>query len=327
MRRRKRRTLVSGSLAAGLLITLLGSVAPAGGADSAFGVDTLILTTFDGEQEPFLRHHQWDRTFPAADGEFAPIHCRTTDHVCVTMTGTTKSKAGPSTMALLGDPRLRLDHHSLFIVAGIAGIRSRAGTLGTGRLADWIVDVDLGTHFVDRRQAPPQGWLPFDAYDQAAYRLNAELVTRAYQATSQLTLADDPTAEAERRHYGAAEVAEPPRVQRCDTAGSDGFWVGADWADKADHILRERITAVDPGYRGYRCSSELEDPAIAGALKRLGLLDRLLVVRSASDFEDQRPGSSPRALYELLHSPDGFAGYNIARENAYRVAWQLTHNL
>ena len=321
----RRRTRVSGILAAGLLVALLGSVAPAGGADSTFRVDALILTTFDGEQEPFLRHHPWDRTFPASDGEFAPVYCRTADHVCVTMTGTTKSKSGPSTMALLRDPRLQLGRQSLFIVAGIAGIRSRVGTLGTAGLADWIVDVDLGTHFVDRRQVPPHGWLPFDAYDQAAYRLNAELVSRAYQATSQLTLDDDRTADAERAYYGPAEAAETPSVQRCDTAGSDGFWVGADWADKADDILQQRITAVDPGYRGYRCSSEFEDPAIAGALKRFGLLDRLLVVRTASDFENERPGTSPRALYDLLHSPDGFAGYNIARENAYRVAWRLTH--
>jgi purine nucleoside permease len=229
------------------------------------------------------------------------------------MTGTTKSKSGPSTMALLRDPRLQLDRQSLFIVAGVAGIRSQVGTLGSAGLADWIVDVDLGSHFVDRRQA--------------AYRLNAELVSQAYQATRQLSLDDDLTAEAERVDYGPAEVLETPRVQRCDTAGSDGFWVGADWADKADHILRERITAVDPNYRGYRCSSEFEDPAIAGALKRLGLLDRLLVVRTASDFEDQRPGTSPRALYDQLHSPAGFAGYNISRENAYRVAWQLAHTL
>jgi len=323
----QRRTLVTCILAASLLITLLGGVAPAGGADSTLHVGALVLTTFDGEQEPFLRHQRWDRTLPAVGGEFAPISCRTADQVCVTMTGTTKSKAGPSTMALLRDSRLQFDHQSLFIVAGIAGIRSRVGTLGTAGLADWIVDVDLGTHFVDRRQAPPVGWLPFDAYDQAAYRLNAELVTRAYQATRQLTLDDDRAAEAERGYYGPAEVAETPRVQRCDTAGSDGFWVGADWADKADHIVRERITAVDPGYSGFRCSSEFEDPAIAGALKRLGLLDRLLVVRTASDFEDERPGTSPRALYDLLHSPAGFAGYNIARENAYRVAWQLAHAL
>jgi purine nucleoside permease len=242
-------------------MALLGGVAPAGSAESAFRVDRLILTTFDGEQEPFLRHQRWDLTFPPADGQFATVSCRTVDHVCVTMTGTTKSKSGPSTMALLRDPR------------------------------------------------------------------NADLVSRAYQATRQLTLADDRTADAERAYYGAAEVAETPRVQRCDTAGSDGFWVGADWADKADHIVRERVTAVDPAYRGFRCSSEFEDPAIAGALKRLGLLDRLVVVRAASDFEDERPGTSPRALYDLLHSPAGFAGYEISRENAYRVAWQVAHAL
>jgi purine nucleoside permease len=178
-------------------------------------VRALILTTFDGEQAPFLGHQRWDRTFPSSGGEFAPILCRTADQVCVTMTGTTKAKAGPSTMALLRNPRLQLDRQSLFIVAGLAGIRSRVGTLGTAGLADWIVDVDLGTHF----------------------------------ATRQLTLADDQTAEAERAYYGAAELAETPRVQRCDTAGSDGFGVGADWADKADDILRERITAVDPAYR------------------------------------------------------------------------------
>jgi purine nucleoside permease len=204
----RRRTLVGGSLAAGLLIALLGGGAPAGGADSAFRVDKLILTTFDGEQEPFLRHQRWDRTFPAVGGEVAPILCRTADHVCVTMTGTTKSKSGASTMALLRDPRLQLDRQSLFIVAGIAGIRSQVGTLGGAGLADWIVDVDLGSHFVDRRQAAPHGWLPFDAYDQAAYRLNAELVSQAYQATRQLTLDDDLTAEAERVY------SDPPRSSR-----------------------------------------------------------------------------------------------------------------
>ena len=40
------------------------------------------------------------------------MRCRTADHVCVTMTGTTKSKSGPSTMALLRDPRLQLDRQS-----------------------------------------------------------------------------------------------------------------------------------------------------------------------------------------------------------------------
>ena len=59
--------------------------------------------------------------------------------------------------------------------------------------------------------------------------------------------------------------------------------------------------------------------AIAGAIKQMGLLDRLLVVRTASDFEDERPGTSPRALYDLLHSPAGFAG-NIDDVRIYNYA-------
>jgi purine nucleoside permease len=50
------------------------------------------------------------------------------------MTGTTKSKSGPSTMALLRDPRLQLDRRSLFIVAGIAGSAAGSGPWGP---PDW----------------------------------------------------------------------------------------------------------------------------------------------------------------------------------------------
>ena len=94
-----RSSLLSVGLAAGLLIALLGSVTPAGGADSAFRVEVLVLTTVDGEQEPFLRRQQWE-----------------------------------STMALLRDPRLQLDRQSLFIVAGIAGIRDGSDTACRGRV-------------------------------------------------------------------------------------------------------------------------------------------------------------------------------------------------
>jgi len=87
-----------------------------------------------------------------------------------------------------------------------------------------------------------------------------------------------------------------------------------DWADKADHIVRERITAVDPGYNGYGCTSGSEDPTIAGALKRLELPDRLLVVRSASDFKDSGPETAPEPCMTCLHSPGAFGGYSVYRE-------------
>jgi hypothetical protein len=87
-----------------------------------------------------------------------------------------------------------------------------------------------------------------------------------------------------------------------------------DWADKADHIVRERITAVDPGYNGYGCTSGSDDLTIAGALKRLELPDRLLVVRSASDFKDSGPEPAPEPCMTCLHSPGAFGGHSIYRE-------------
>ena len=70
---------------------------------------------------------------------------------------------------------------------------------------------------------------------------------------------------------------------------------------------------------------------MAGALRRLDLgggktgLDRFVVVRTASDLEDQRPGTTPLDLYELLHTDQGFAGYTIAVENEWRVGTVIAH--
>jgi purine nucleoside permease len=291
--------------------------------DQRIHVRVMVLTTFDGEQEPWLRHETFDRTL-VSKGAFAPVHCQSETGICVTMTGMTKSNSGPSTMALLTDPQLVFDRSSLFIVDGIAGIRSSVGTLGTVGIANWVVDLDLGTH-LRPSDAPPDGWLSFQSYPEGVLHLNEALAARAFDVAGDVALADDATARAERAKYGKPQADAVPAVKRCDDGGSDGFFVGTWWANKADRITKERIGALDPAYAGYRCASEFEDPAIGSALKRFGYLDRLIVVRAASDLEDERPGTTAKDLYDLLHSAQGFAGYEISRENGYRVASAIAH--
>lgn len=315
-----RRALVS-LVVLGLIV--LGWVAVGSANPGRFQVKVLALTTFDGEEGPWLTNENWPVTFDVPGG-FSALHCQRSG-ICEMQTGTTKSNSGPSTMAVLRDPRLRFTGKSVFIVDGIAGIRSSVGTLGTVGIANWVADVDLGTHFVHPSNAPPTGWLPFSDYEQGALHLNEDLAALAYRLTKNISLTDDAAARAERAYYGSSEAKEKPSVKRCDTAGSDEFWVGKDWANKADKALRDRIRVVDPTYNGFRCSSEFEDPAIASALRRFGYLDQLIVVRSASDFEDQRPGTTPRDLYDLLHSADGFAGYGISTQNGYLVASRVAH--
>ena len=70
------------------------------------------------------------------------------------------------------------------------------------------------------------------------------------------------------------------------------------------------------------CTSEFEDPGFANALRLHGKLDRLIIVRTASDFETPAPGQT---TVELLNS--GFPGYAIATENAYRVGSKIAHAL
>jgi hypothetical protein len=57
------------------------------------------------------------------------------------------------------------------------------------------------------------------------------------------------------------------------------------------------------------------------------MLDVVMPAGAFKSSGDERPGTSPRALYDLLHSADGFAGYSISRENAYRIEWRLAHGL
>jgi purine nucleoside permease len=107
-----------------------------------------------------------------------------------------------------------------------------------------------------------------------------------------------------------------PFVALCDTVGGDNYYSGTHAADTADHIVRVRSNGA-----ATNCTSEFEDPAFANALKLHGKLDRLIIVRTASDFETPPPGQT---TVELLNS---FPGYAIATENEYRVGSKIAHAL
>jgi len=304
-------------------------------------VKALVMATFPGEASPWFAREATPTAgqpgyvkvpgLATQENPDGSVRCNLARGLCVTVVGTTKSKSGPSTMAILAATDLFDFAQTRFLLVGIAGISSWNGTIGDAGVADHVVDTDLGSPFLGPQLAVPgmthlKGcqlalqWCPFDtqplgAYDQAVYRL--PLGRWAFELTKNLTLADDATARAERRFY-PGEADDTPRVRHCDVAGNDAFWVGAREARQQDAIALERSGSP-------RCTSAFEDPGVAGALRRFGFLDRLVVVRTGSDFEDQRPtgspvtGLTPLGLYELLHTDAGFAGFTIAVENEWRV--------
>jgi purine nucleoside permease len=326
------RSRIAPAVALALLLGL-GLTGTAGADNGRRQVRTLILATFGAEEAPLLRNHPGFETLQPGPGQVAPVHCWKQEQVCSTVTGTTKSNSGPSTVALALDRRFKFDGSTLFIVAGIAGISSNAGTLGNVGVARRVVDVDLGSFFVDPADgADVPGWRRFSSYDEAVVQLNRDLAGRALaigqRLNQQRKLYDDDAARAERAHYGQTAG---PVVRDCDSMGSDGFFVGATKARQLHLIFQDRVREVEPGYT-YGCAfSEFEDPGILSGLERFGWQDQTVVLRSGSDFEDQRPGETDLDQYRRVAiPPEGrgeFAGFDVACENHARVAWALARQL
>jgi purine nucleoside permease len=295
--------------------------------ESGFKVKALVLTTFDGETQPWLTHESWPLTFTVI-GAHDPVHCQK-NGICVTTTGTGKSNAGPSLAAILDSPLLNTSS-SYFITAGIAGTRPTAsaegtkGTLGFAGIANWVVDGDLGTKFDSRDVASKDpsdvkkyAWYYLQDYENGQFHLNETLAAQAYAWTKDLVLADDADAQNARAAY-PEQAGMKPFVARCDTMGADNFFSGTHDADTMDHIVRVRSNGA-----ATKCTSEFEDPGYANTLRLRNKLDHYISVRTASDFETPPAGVS---AYDLL-TKIGYPGYSISTENEYRVGSKIAHEL
>lgn len=208
-----------------------------------------------------------------------------------------------------------------FLVAGIAGISPKVGTLGTVTFARFAVQVALQYEF-DAREIPadwstgyvPQGSLAPGIYPQTLYgtevfELNEDLRQAAIKLAKTGTLADDAQSQAYRAHYANgssfAAGAAGPSVVACDTATSDVFWSGnllAAAFENATHIWTN-------GSATY-CTTQQEDNGILeallrGARARLVDFSRVLIMRTASDFDRPYPGQSAEA--NLFEFSPGFA--------------------
>lgn len=299
----------------------VGAISP-----STFTVKVMVVDAFDGEAQPWLDNESWPLTF-TVPGAHGPVHCQN-NGICLTTSGEGKSNSGPTMAALLASQQLNTQN-AYFIVAAIAGTRPDAGTegfkgtLGFVGIPNYVVDGDLGTHFDyrdvtsrDPADVQQNAWIPLDTYDDSVFHLNETLAKQAYNIAKHVTLADDATAQAARNQY-PSQAGMHPFVARCDTVGADDFFSGTNAANTMDHIVRFRTNGA-----ATKCTSEFEDPAFANALQLRGMLNRLIIVRAASDFETPAPGQD---AYELINS--GFPGYSIATQNEYLVGSAIAHAL
>jgi purine nucleoside permease len=304
-----------------------------------------------GEYQYWVERQHLDTILPFPQG-YHDIRLNPTTGVLGLLTGVGTSRATASVMALGLDPRFDLTH-AYFLVAGIGGIDPAMGSLASAVWSDWIIDGDQA-HEIDAREIPqatPEerkiwttGYIPlgkstpyeqpraarFNGDDGNIFYLNPALVSWAFNLTKDIQLTDTPEIKARRIEYDAANPASPahrpPFVLRGDNLSASTFWHGKllnQWA-------RDWVKYQTDG-KGTYAICGMEDTGTLQALTWLakaGKVDihRVLVLRTASNFDQQRTGIT--AAESIAETKIGkYSAYLPALDNAYRVGHVVVDNI
>lgn len=319
------RALTTSALAALTITSILSS--------AAFAQDTakitpkvMVITMFGQEAKPWIEGEKFTQQIKVAglNPEYPNVDC-TDAGLCHMTTAMGFANAASSVSAMALSNKFDLSK-TYFLIAGIAGVDPKHGTLGSAHWAKYAVDADLN-HRIDQREVPAE-WetgsfalgadSPTDKAKWSAgtevYALNAKLTDYAFNVTKDVELLDGEGAQAYRKHYKTDTATGAPLVSVCDTLSSDTYWHGIKIAESMEKWIK---LATDG--KGNYCTSQMEDNATLTSLKRAseaGLLDfdRIALLRTASNFD--RQGEDQAAL-ESLKSESG--GFKLATTNAYRV--------
>lgn len=256
------------------------------------------------------------------------------------ITGEGEINAATTVTAVAFSPLFNLTQ-TYFFVAGIAGVNPKRTTTGSVTFARYAVQVAL-QYEIDIRELPKNystGYIPFGAetpdqypstiYGTEVFEVNSDLRRIAAGFARRANLSDSETAKSYRTHYATPggeyrAATRPPGVTECDVATSDVYYSGQILARAF-----ENSTKLLTNGTGDYCSTAQEDNATLEVLLRssahkLTDFSRIIVMRTASDFDRPYPGAS--ATYNLLHSSDQ-GGFEIALENIYRAGIQVVRGV
>jgi purine nucleoside permease len=259
------------------------------------------------------------------------------------VTGEGPTRAAASIEALGNDPRFDLSH-AYFLLAGIAGVDPRAGSIGGAFWALHVVDGDLA-HEIDARDIPPgwkTGYVPLERaqpYEMpvpeaqsisgsSVFTLNPDLVRWAYDQSHAVVLPDNTKLQSIRARYtGFAAGQKPAAVGIGDTLAAGTFWLGArmnawaeDWVGYWTHG------------RGVFATTAEEDAGFMQALTFLAQvhkvdLNRVLVLRTASNFDMPPPGETAAQMLAAEARPGNLSAFKESVDAAYAIGSPVVRSL
>ncbi|KAJ7717246.1 purine nucleoside permease [Mycena maculata] len=258
-------------------------------------------------------------TIPGLSPLFPQIHCTKEGDICQIITGEGEINAASSISALVYSSRLDLTS-TYFMIAGIAGVNPKVATIGSVALARYAVQLDLEFE-IDAREMPsdfPTGYFaqgttapgqyPSTIYGTEVFEVNENLRQAAFDLAkvADPQLNDTADSQANREQYASfgTAVTSPPTVVLCDSATANTFWTG----DLLGEAF-ENVTHLFSNGSATYCVTQQEDNAtlnalLRGTLAKLVDFSRIIIMRSASDFD--RPPQNETALANLLGDTPGF---------------------
>ncbi len=217
------------------------------------------------------------------------------DGVALCVQGMGKINAALTTMAVLSDARF--DFSQAYILStGCAGSAAETTVMGDVFLITAAVDYDLGHHADGRDLADPEGTTWFydaDFADAAVTILNQELAEKAYALVKDMPMATTDRTRNYMSHAfdGAAWAVRDPRVLKGTTVTADNYWKGVHGHANA-LLMTETYACPDP-----YVSTEMEDIAVARTVQRMGMLDRLIMIRGSVNMDVFMLGATPESLW------------------------------
>jgi purine nucleoside permease len=201
-----------------------------------------------------------------------------------------------------------------------------------------VVDGDLA-HEIDAREIPPDwttGYIPLRKsvpYEQPrapdegqAYHLNPGLVEWAYRLTKNVKLEDTEAMRRRREQFEDENARRPPFVLKGDTLSSATFWHGKRMNRWANDWVKYYT-----GGQGNYVTTAMEDTGTLQALTLLAKagkvdLQRVLVLRTASNYDQQRPGLT--AAESIAETKVGsYTAYLPSLDAAWRTGSVVVHEL
>lgn len=316
---------------------------PALAAAAPLAVKVVVVTMFEtgavsgdkpGEFQLWVERQKLDKVYPFPMGEY---ELRMNDAGLLAIcTGGGITNATASIMALGTDPRFDL-RQAYWLIAGIAGGDPADVSLGTAAWARHVVDGDL-LYEIDAREIPrdwPYGLLPLGAkkpndkadgwtVDTIHFPLNARLAEWAYAQSKDPAPADSAGIARFRKQFaGFPQALKPPFVTLGDTMSSSTYFHGRLLTQWANDWMK-----LQAGADANFMMSAMEDSGTLTALRRLSRvgrvdLDRVMVLRTASNFSMQPPGRDAAWSTTADYPDDGLPAIEAAYQVGNRVVQKL----